>query len=329
MEEIEKITANLKVLIVSRQERSRSFTTLFDGIAKYFDTTLIKLSKLQIRDFANTVNGLGCGDYDRVVFDVPLRRIGRHYKVLRKIPGLLLYEEDAWQEFSRHSKYYNKFIRIYQSIGACRLVLTGYNIGERIKSSGLDVVIVPKAYDENHLRNLSVERDIELGYIGRIKNRIYRDRRPFLESLVAEYGLQMLRTDPGDEYLQTLNRIKIFVSADLGFLEYMAKNFEAMACGCMLFANRQGGVEEDSLGFRHMENVVLYNDPDDARKLLAMLKENPALVKDIARKGEALVRERHSLGARVLPFVDAIKAEIKPAQISQQPPSLWRRFFGG
>jgi hypothetical protein len=329
MEETEKNIAGLKLLIVSRQERSRSFATLFDGIAQHFDTTLIKLSKLQIRDFANTVNDLGCGDYDRVVFDVPLRRIGRHYKVLRKIPGLILYEEDAWQEFSKHSKYYNKFIRIYQSIGPCRLVLTGYNIGERIRATGLDVAIVPKAYDENHLHNLGVERDIEFGFVGRIKNRIYRDRRPFLESLVAEYGLQMLRTDPGDEYLQTLNRIKIFVSADLGFLEYMAKNFEAMACGCMLFANRQGGVEEDRLGFRHMENVVLYNDPDDACSLLAMLKEHPALVKEIASKGEELVRECHTLGARVLPFVEAIKAEIKPVKILHRPPSRWRRFFGG
>ena len=191
------------------------------------------------------------------------------------------------------------------------------------------MAIVPKAYDENQLRNLNLERDIELGFVGRIKNRIYRDRRPFLGSLVAENGLQMLRTDPGDEYLQTLNRIKIFVSADSGFLEYMAKNFEAMACGCMLFANRQGGIEENSLGFRHMENVVLYNDPDDACKLLAMLKENPALVKDIASKGEELVRERHTLGARVLPFVEAIKTEIKPVQILQRPPSRWRRFFGG
>jgi hypothetical protein len=43
--------------------------------------------------------------------------------------------------------------------------------------------------------------------------------------------------------------------------------------------------------------------------MLAMLKENPALVKDIARKGQELVRERHTLGARVLPFVESIKTD--------------------
>ena len=319
----------MKLLIVSRQERSRSFATLFDGIAKHFDTTVIKLSKEQRNSLTKTIESLGHEDYDRVMFDVPLTRIGKHYKALRKVSGLILYEEDAWTEFSEHSKYHNKFIKIYQSIGAFRLITTGYTNSEKIRAAGLDVVVIPKSYDENHLRNLHLDRDIELGFIGRIKTRIYRDRRPFLERLVAENGLQMLRTDPGEEYLQTLNRIKIFVSADIGFREYMAKNFEAMACGCMLFASRQGGLEEDSLGFVDMENVVLYDDIDDAQHKLAMLRDNPDLVRDIARKGEDFVRERHTLGSRVMPFVEAIRADIKEARVPQRPLSRWRKLFSG
>jgi glycosyltransferase involved in cell wall biosynthesis len=319
----------LKLLIVSRQERSRSFATLFDGIAKHLDTTVVKLSKEQRNNLTRTLGGLGHENFDRVMFDVPLTRIGKHYKALRKVSGLILYEEDAWTEFSEHSKYRNKFIKIYQSIGAFRLITTGYTNSEKIRAAGLDVVVIPKSYDENHLRNLHLDRDIELGFIGRIKTRIYRDRRPFLERLVAENGLQMLRTDPGEEYLQTLNRIKIFVSADIGFREYMAKNFEAMACGCMLFASRQGGLEEDSLGFVDMENVVLYDDIDDAQHRLAMLRDNPDLVRDIARKGEDFVRERHTLGSRVMPFVEAIKADIKEVRKPKGPLSGWRRLFGG
>jgi spore maturation protein CgeB len=319
----------LKLLIVSREERASSLDTLFDGIAKHIDTTIIKLTRAQRIDFTNTVNHLDHENYDRVMIDVPLTRIGKHYKVLRKISGLILYEQDAWMEFSRHSKYRNKFIKRYRSIGPCRLILTGCNVGERVRSAGLDVVAIPKSYDENHLRNLHVERDIELGYIGRIKTRVYRDRRPFLEKLVAENGLQMLRTHPGEEYLQTLNRIKIFVSADIGFDEYMQKNFEAMACGCMLFACRHGGKEEAWLGFRHMENLVLYDDIDDAQGKLAMLRENPGLVEEVARKGEELVHERHTMGSRAKPYVEAIKAEMKPVQVLQRPSSRWRRFFGG
>jgi len=321
--------AILKLLIVSREERASSLDTLFNGIATHFETGIIKLTKTQRHDFTNTVNQLGHENYDRVMIDVPLTRIGKHYKVLRNISGLILYEQDAWMEFSEHSKYRNKFIKRYRSIGPCRLILTGYYIGDRVRSAGLDVVAIPKSYDENHLHNLHIDRDIELGYIGRIKTRVYRDRRPFLEKLVAENDLQMLRTDPGEEYLRTLNRIKIFVSADIGFREYMAKNFEAMACGCMLFASRQGGQEEERLGFRHMENVILYDDMDDAQGKLAMLRENPGLVAAVARNGEELVRERHTMGSRVKPYVEAIKAEIRPVQTLQRPPSRWRRFFGG
>jgi len=319
----------LKLLIVSREERASSLDTLFNGIATHFETGIIKLTKTQRHDFTNTVNQLGHENYDRVMIDVPLTRIGKHYKVLRNISGLILYEQDAWMEFSEHSKYRNKFIKRYRSIGPCRLILTGYYIGDRVRSAGLDVVAIPKSYDENHLHNLHIDRDIELGYIGRIKTRVYRDRRPFLEKLVAENDLQMLRTDPGEEYLRTLNRIKIFVSADIGFREYMAKNFEAMACGCMLFASRQGGQEEERLGFRHMENVILYDDMDDAQGKLAMLRENPGLVAAVARNGEELVRERHTMGSRVKPYVEAIKAEIRPVQTLQRPPSRWRRFLGG
>jgi len=319
----------LKLLIVSRQERSRSFATLFDGIAKHFDTTVIRLSKAQRTDLTRTINSMGHENYDRVMFDVPLTRIGKHYKTLRKISGLILYEEDAWTEFSEHSKYRNKFIKIYQSIGVFRLITTGYTNSEILRAGGLDVVVIPKSYDENHLRNLHLERDIELGFIGRIKTRIYRDRRPFLEKLVAENGLQLLRTDPGEEYLQTLNRIKIFVSADIGFREYMAKNFEAMACGCMLFASRQGGLEEDSLGIVDMENAVLYDGIDDAQNKLAMLGANPDIVANVARKGEDFVLEHHTLGSRVMPFVEAIRADIREAQAPQRRFSGWRRLFGG
>lgn len=312
----------MKLLIISRQDRSRSFDTLFDGIAKHFDTTVIKLSKEQRNSLTKTISGLGCDNYDRVMFDVPLTRIGKHYKALRNISGLILYEEDAWTEFSEHSKYRNKFIKIYQSTGAFRLITTGYTNSEKFRAAGLDVVVIPKAYDENHLHNLHLGREFGLGFIGRIKTRIYRDRRPFLEKLVMENDLQVLRTDPGEEYLQTLNRIRIFVSADIGFREYMAKNFEAMACGCMLFASRQGGLEEESLGFVDMENVVLYDSVDDAQNKLVMLRDNPDIVERIARKGEDFVREHHTLGSRIIPFVDAIRTDIKEVQ----PPQ--RRFMG-
>lgn len=315
--------APLKLLIVTRKERSRSFSTLFDGISQYFETTTVYLSKEQIGNFTDTVNDLGCHRYDRVMFDVPLRRIGKHYKVLKSVQGLILYEEDAYQEFVPRSEYYKKYSKIYRKVGACRLVLTGYNVGERIRDAGLDVVVIPKAYDENHLHNLGLGRDVELGFVGRIKNKIYRKRYKFLKSFVKQNHLELFKTDPGEEYLQTLNRIKVFVSADIGLLEYMAKNFEAMACGCLVLAKRQGGLEEDKLGLKHMENIVLYDELKDARVLLSKLKATPGMVETIAREGQLLAERQHTLGARVQPFVDAIKPAVKEPQERKSVFSGW------
>ena len=154
------------------------------------------------------------------------------------------------------------------------------------------------------------ERDINLGFVGRVKNKIYKPRQAFLQSMIDTKGALLFKTDPGDEYLQALNRIKIFLSADIGLLEYMAKNFEAMACGCVVLAKRQGGIEEESLGLKHMENVVLYDDYDDAKESLERLERDESLVARIQRQGLQFVQKKHTLGDRVTPFVCAIEPSV-------------------
>lgn len=306
----------LKLLIVSRKERSRSFSTLFDGISKQFDTTVIKLSKDDIKNFFETVKSLNCQNYDRVMFDIPLRRIGKNYKILKNISGLILYEEDAYQEFVKRSEYYRKYTRIYREIAeatGCRLILTGYNIGQRIRETGLDVNVIPKAFDENHLKNLGKDRAIQLGFVGRIKNKIYKERQMFLQILQENRGLSLSKTDPGEEYLHALNDINIFVSADIGLLEYMAKNFEAMGCGCVVLAKRQGGEEESKLGLIHMENIVLYDNYDDAARSIDKLLNDSALLEKIRKNSIALVNENHTLSHRIDEFVNAIAQPIEKA----------------
>ena len=66
-----------------------------------------------------------------------------------------------------------------------------------------------------------------------------------------------------------LNRIRFFVSADIGMGEYMIKNFEAMACGCVLLAYDQGELENEALGFIDMHNIVLYRRLDELRDKLS------------------------------------------------------------
>ncbi len=74
----------------------------------------------------------------------------------------------------------------------------------------------------------------------------------------------------------------------------MIKNFEAMACGCVLLAWSQG--EEDRLlGFEDMENTVFYRSEDEAVQKLELLQRDPELAARIARNGQAFAESRYSL----------------------------------
>jgi glycosyltransferase involved in cell wall biosynthesis len=103
-----------------------------------------------------------------------------------------------------------------------------------------------------------------------------------------------LRTSPGKEYNDTLNSITAFFSADINIGEYMAKNFEAMAAGCLLIAYRQGNGEEEALGFKDGENILLYNDRQQASEKINWARDNQEQAKIIAHAGTLYVNTHFS-----------------------------------
>jgi hypothetical protein len=116
-------------------------------------------------------------------------------------------------------------------------------VSERLRQEGFDAVFVPKGYDQTLLSDQGRERDIELAFVGSTNSVAYSGRKALLDELGQVENLVVTRTKSGEEYCDTLNRIRFFVSADVGMGEYMIKNFEAMACGCVLFAYDQGEAE--------------------------------------------------------------------------------------
>jgi hypothetical protein len=141
-----------------------------------------------------------------------------------------------------------------------RLITTGHQVTEKFKRIGIDAHFLPKGYDGSSIYDMNSVRDIELGFIGRTNSVVYTERQNLLFNVKRQLGLEILRTNPGDDYRNCLNRIKIFLSADIGLGEYMAKNFEAMACGCLLMAYKQGNGEESALGLIDQYNVILYEN---------------------------------------------------------------------
>lgn len=257
--------------------------------------------------------------YDRVVLDLLFRYVSRYAKYLRQISGLVLYEEDAYQEFMPSSRWFGKFSEFYKKLPNARVILTGFRLSEKFRQMGIDAHFLPKGFDSSQLRDLGLARDVQLGFIGRLKHDAYAERRAFLEWAARAHQVQLLRTTPGADYRNALNTIRMFVSADIGLGEYMAKNFEAMACGCVLIAHRQGGGEEEALGLEHGQNVLLYDQAADFSALLQKMRDAPEVIDRISAEGKTLAIANFDYRILGRKLYDVIVPEFIPVSRCERP----------
>lgn len=249
--------------------------------------------------------------YDRIVVFLRFKKMIRQRRFLRTIPNLVFFEHDAWFNY-RSKKYRGEFSRHYRAMPWARVICSGHGVTQKLREEGFDAVFVPKGYDQTLLRNLHQPRSIELAFVGSTQNKLYRERSEFLKQLAAVEPLEVVRTKSGDEYLQKLNAIRFFVSADVNFDEYMIKNFEAMACGCVLLAFNQGERENAALGFEDMKNIVLYRNIDELRQKLQRLRADPALAASIATTGQALVEAHFTFAEIGRQVVEALRPPLRP-----------------
>lgn len=282
----------MKILFVTREQMTLSVNTVINKLDELCDLTVMRFSGEQIKKIKKNLKQIDYTPYDCVVLNLPFRRWHNKSWTVRRFPKLAIYEFDTNRNFLKGDKFYKKYQRFCKKVKHAKLICSGYYNTSRYKEMGINTSFVSKGYNNKVLKNIHIERDIQLGFIGKIDGNLYAERRKFLEEMHREYGVELLRTESEQEYLNTLNRIKIFVSADIGYNEYMAKNFEAMACGCMLICKKQGHGEEEALGLIDMENVVLYSDIEQAKERIDFLLQNEDLVNAIAKKGQELAENR-------------------------------------
>ena len=278
----------MRILVLSSTPREPDNHLLWEGLQQYVEVDLQYIQKDRQRNLPKILSLYDLKSYDRVVLDLLFRHVSRHVNHLKPIAGLVIYEEDGCQNFIRNSRWYRKFSDFYKKIPHVRVICTGFQITQKFRAEGVDAHFLPKGYDSSKLRNIHCRRDIKLGFIGRLASDAYMERRNFLQNAVEVHDLQLLRTLPGSDYRDTLNRISIFLSADIGLGEYMAKNFESMACGCLLMAHRQGNGEEQELGLIDGENAVLYSSADELSKKISWLNNNPEKLSEISSSGQTL-----------------------------------------
>ncbi|MFF7706343.1 glycosyltransferase [Pseudomonas sp. NPDC007930] len=301
----------MKVLFLVQKEQRAILDRLYQGVAAHCDCDLRWLDSEQQRNlrryFAEEVNP---AQYDRILFFLRFKQEIRQVAFIRSVPNLVILEHDAYQNYIP-CKYTGKFSRHYRHLPWVRVLSSGFGVSERLRAEGVDAHFVPKGYDQGLIQDLQQPRDIELGFLGSLKSVAYSGRKALLEALAQVEPLMATRTNSGEEYNATLNRIRFFVSADVGMGEYMIKNFEAMAAGCVLLTYDQGEAENRALGFEDLHNVVLYRDIPHLQEKLRLLRADPALAERIAANGQALAVARFSFAAIGQQIVEALRPPLR------------------
>ncbi|MCI8209328.1 glycosyltransferase [Pseudomonas sp. S25] len=293
----------MKVLLLVQKEQRAILDRLYEGIAAHCECDVRWLTSAEQRNLRSYFRReVDVTQYDRIVFFLRFKHEIRQVGFIRTIPNLVILEHDAYQNYIT-CKYTGKFSAHYRKLPWVRVMCSGFNVSERLREEGFDAVFVPKGYDQSLLQWRDRERDIELAFVGSTNSVAYSGRKALLDELGRVEKLVVTRTKSGEEYCETLNRIRFFVSADVGMGEYMIKNFEAMACGCVLLAYDQGAEENRALGFVDMHNIVFYSDIPQLQEKLRQLRDNPGLADEISRNGQTLVEQRftfHALGKAIV-----------------------------
>ncbi|KJK19833.1 glycosyltransferase [Pseudomonas sp. NPDC087612] len=302
----------MKVLFLVQKEQRAILDRLYDGVAAHSDCDLRWLSSDEQRNLRRYFRReVDVDKYDRIVFFLRFKQEIRQVGFIRTVPNLVILEHDAYQNYIP-CKYTGKFSAHYRQLPWARVISSGYMVSERLRQEGFDAEFVPKGYDQQLLADQGRERDIELAFVGSTNSVAYSGRKALLDELAQVENLLVTRTKSGEEYCDTLNRIRFFVSADVGMGEYMIKNFEAMACGCVLLAFDQGEAENRALGLKDMHNVVLYDSIAQLQEKLKVLRADPGLVERIGNNGRDLAVSQFSFAQVGRSIVEKMQPPLRP-----------------
>lgn len=290
-----------ELLVISHDYRSINIDEALESLKRHCEADLVYLTRRQVKWLPLTLWRLRAHRYKKVLIDLPFKHVDGKARLLKRIRNLHIYEEDACQDIIESSKWKGAFSRFYQSVKPRRVIVTGGITAASVRRAGVDTAFVPKGYSSRKAGLLDIHRDIDVAFIGRFSSGAYQARAEILNEARDRLNCQALRTETDEEYKRTLNRIHFFFSADIGLNEYMAKNFEAMACGCILVAYRQGRGEEEALGLRDMENCILYGSVKEAEEKISAVKANPRDMRRIQKNAleTALDFSHERMGLRI------------------------------
>ena len=169
----------------------------------------------------------------------------------------------------------------------------------------------------------------QAGFRGNISayfsNSTYSKRRELIEILrnsgevdILEYTYQsvdkneFISTDGVENYSNFLNKYRIQLNLPSISQTLTNRPVEVMACGGVLLQNHIIG-EESKTFFEDGKHLIFYdeNNPENLINIIKDFKNNPDLAEKIAKDGQKICYEHHTLFDRVISILDWLNYDIK------------------
>ncbi len=300
----------MRILIIKRDYGRPILKDYFRHLPDLGEVRVVTLDNNAQQDLAFHLQQLEAESYDRVVIALKAQLMFSQASTLARYRNLVIHEPSTWFNFDRVNSRYGRFSDLYHQLQPFTLIVTSYTLARAWKAEGLQAFCVPNSFHPISLGYDAEPRDIRCAFVGKVDAQPYPRRRRVLSKFEKCTKMPILECHGIPEYRRLLNRIRFFISADVMMREYMQKNFEALACGCVLVAWRQGNGEEEALGLIDGENCLLYRDVDEALERIMELEQNPDEIDRISSAGRALATMRFSHPLRGKALIEAIQAPL-------------------
>lgn len=170
----------------------------------------------------------------------------------------------------------------------------------------------PLFYDAAKVKDMGLDRDIPVSFVGTVNGSINKERHDFLQAFKKHQPIFITQGD----YVPIYNRSRIVLNQS-AVGELNLRIFEAMACGAAVLTEETGNGLQDL--FTNGEDILLYprGNSQIASIIARTALENSELA-EIAKKGRRNVIANHSTVVRARHIIK------KATEIAAQGPT-WRK----
>ena len=190
-------------------------------------------------------------------------------------------------------------------------------------------ILLPFGVDVTKYFDQNLPRHIDVAAIFSMVSWAYPRRAALVEAVKGMKGVNVLTGGFNahsrichENYIEAINKSKIFINSNGTHKSVLMKYLEAMACGALLVTDEP--TDSKLLGFVDGENIVFYKTISEAVEKIRHYLDYPNELKRIATKGYNLVRKHHGNDKRV----KSVEEVIKAMTTRYKNPVKWSGHFG-